>query len=548
MVIANAPIAMAKITPSLLSATAKAVLCATLFTPVAGIAQSSAPRLAIANVLTVGTEGVQSDAPQDGGSQIGAVSIRGNEAIRDDQYQAVVEGFFGEPLTEQVLERLTDELAQLARDEGYRYTRAVIDEDAAARGIVAIAIDEGRIDDVLIEGVPNAQARSMLARLIGRPLKQQELESVLLLVSDIPGVQLRKAKLRRDDGTAILVVTLDRKSAVGRISADNYGTETFGPVRLRGSTQFTGVLTASDEIRTSVRINPIEPEELLFASASYQTQITDSGITARISGSLGRTAPGGELEGSDIAGDTLRANAQITVPVKRSKKASVWVDANAAYISIEQDELGALLRDDTLVTAALGLRTRFALAGKGFVRAGVTVERGLGLLGATRLGDPGASRFDGDGVYTKYNFNADARIPIAGRFDAYFAVAGQLADRPLLGSEEIALGGAYRVRGYNFAEVLGDEGVYGLAELRYRVNTDGLPLDFLQLYAFADGGYVSDIEQTGGEGSLYSAGPGLRGRLGQLDWEVESAFPLGGSGERSDPDGPQINVRTGVRF
>lgn len=541
---------MAWCTPPLLNTTAKAALCAVALSPAPVLAegQADAPRLTFANVLSVGTEGVQTDAPEEGGAQIGAVSIRGNEAISDDQYQTVVEGFFGEPLTPEVLERLTDELAQLARDEGYRYTRAHVDEAAAALGIVAIAIDEGRIDDVVIEGAPNAQASSMLASLIGRPLKQQELESVLLRVSDIPGVSLRNAKLRRDNGQSVLVVKLNKSSAEARISADNYGTETFGPIRMRASGQLNGVMTSSDEMRASVRVNPIELDELLFFSGSYQTQVTDSGITARLAGSIGRTAPGGELEGSDVAGDSLRASAQVTVPVKRSKNASVWIDTRAAYISIEQEDLGTLLRDDTLVTAAVGLRTRFALAGKGYVRAGVSVERGLGILGATRLGDLGASRADGDGVYTKYSFNADMRLPIAKRFDAYLAVAGQLADRPLLGSEEIALGGAYRVRGYDFAEVLGDEGVYGLAELRYRVNTGGLPLDFLQLYAFADGGYVSDIDQTGGEGSLFSAGPGMRGRIGALDWEVESAFPLGGSGERSDPDGPQINVRTGVRF
>lgn len=101
------------------------------------------------------------------------------------------------------------------------------------------------------------------------------------------------------------------------------------------------------------------------------------------------------------------------------------------------------------------------------------------------------------------------------------------------------------MRGYEFAEVLGDESFYGLAELRYRVNTDKLPLDFLQLYGFVDGGYVADIDQTFGEGSLFSAGPGL---LGLIDFEVESAFPLGGTGERRENDGPEINVRAWVNF
>lgn len=169
------------------------------------------------------------------------------------------------------------------------------------------------------------------------------------------------------------------------------------------------------------------------------------------------------------------------------------------------------------------------------------------MFGATRLGDPLASRSDGDGVFSKVQFWGDARFSLNDRIDLFFAMGGQLADRALLGSEELALGGAYRTRGYNFSEVLGDEGIYGLAELRYNVNTDNLPLDRLTLYGFVDGGKVNDIGQNLGEGSLFSAGPGIRARAGFFDLELETGFPLGGSGERSD-DGPQVNVRAGVNF
>ncbi|QUL36767.1 ShlB/FhaC/HecB family hemolysin secretion/activation protein [Erythrobacter sp. JK5] len=506
------------------------------------------PRIAFSDVLAVQPEGSydRGSAPQ--ADQIGAVVVRGNEAIEDARYQEVVERFFGEPLNQEVLERLNDELAQLAREQGYPYARTTIDEDAAALGMIEVIVDEGRIDAIAIEGAENAQARRMLEGLVGRPARREELESVLLRISDIPGLSLRGARLRREGDQSTLAVKLEQRPHEARLAADNYGTRSFGPVRASASTALFGVLTASDAIRTSVRVNPVDFDELLFASSSYETQISDSGITAQIGGALGETAPGGALNGSDINGDTLRGFATVTAPLKRSKQSSLWVDTEFAFISIEQDDLGALLRDDTIVSASVGLRTRFAIAGGGFVRTGVSLERGLGIFGATRLGDPSASRGDGDGVYTKFRFNADTRVPLTKRLDLYLSAAGQLADRPLLASEELSLGGAYRVRGYDFAEVLGDEGIYGLAELRYRVNTDDLPFDFLQFYSFIDGGYVSDIDQTGGEGSLFSAGPGVRARIGLLDFEVEGAFPLGGSGESSDPDGPEINVRAGVSF
>ncbi|MDJ0643269.1 MAG: ShlB/FhaC/HecB family hemolysin secretion/activation protein [Erythrobacter sp.] len=510
--------------------------------------RTNSPRIAFTNVLTIERDGRFDGGNQANSDQIGAVVIRGNEAIAETEYQAVVERFFGEPLTDEVLDRLTDELAELAREAGYPYARTSIDEEAAAIGIIEVAIDEGRIDAIEIEGPKNGEALRMLERLTVKPARQRELESTLLRVSDIPGVVLRGAKLKREGERTILLVRLEERPAQARLAADNYGTSAFGPVRISASSRFYRVLTSSDELRTSIRINPVDLDELLFVSGSYETQLTRSGVTGRVSGSLGETAPGGALDGADISGDTARIGLGLSAPLRRSRKGSVWADADIAYISIKQNELGALLRDDTVVTAAIGLRTRFALAGGGFVRTGLSVERGLGILGATQLGDLNASRSDGDGVFTKLGFDVASRIPVAKRLDIYLSLAGQLADRPLLASEELALGGAYRVRGYDFAEVLGDEGVYGLAELRYRINTDKIPLDFLQLYSFIDGGYVSDIELDFGEGSLFSAGPGVRGRWGAFDFEIESAFPLGGSGERDDADAPQINVRAGFNF
>lgn len=479
--------------------------------------------------------------------QIGAVVIRGNEALEEERYQQVVEGFFGEPLTEEVLDRLSDELTQLAKEAGYPYARTSIDTEAAQNGFVEINIDEGRIDRIEITGSDNAAARRMLEGLVGRPATKDDLESTLLLVSDIPALILRGARLQRIDGQGVLQVSLEERDPRFSVSADNYGSELFGPVRARAAIRYADVLNSSDQVNAAIRVNPVEPSELLFGSASYRTQIGNGGTYVTLAGSIGQTAPGGDLGSSDISGDSRRASLAVSVPLKRSRGGSVWLEANTAYISVAQDDMGALLRDDTLVTASVGLRTRFALAG-GSAGASLWVDRGLDLLGATQPGDPLASRADSDGVFTRYRFNADARLPLVKRLDIYLSASGQLADGPLLSSQEIALGGAYRTRGYGFAEVLGDEGIAGLAELRYSFNTSSLPFDFLHLYAFADGGYVNDIASDLGEGSLFSAGSGLRGRVGIFDFEVEGAFPLGGSGERDTSNDPQINVRAGVNF
>lgn len=512
--------------------------------PCAASAQQSPPppRIAFNEVLATPTASQSEEA-----GQIGAIIIRGNEALDDAQYQSVVEAFFGEPLTEVVLTRLGDELEQLAKDAGYPYAKTSIDTGSASSGFVNIDIDEGRIDEIAIEGSDNPTARRMLAALVGRPASQAQLESTLMLVSDIPQLILRGARLARIDGRGVLQVELEERDPDISLSADNYGSDLYGPLRARASIRYADVLNSSDSVSAAVRVNPVEPSELLFGSAAYRTQVGNGGAVVTLAGSIGETAPGGDLGDSDLSGNSRRASIGLSVPLRRTGSGGLWLEANAAYISVKQDDLGALLRDDTLVTTTVGLRTRFALA-NGSAGAGLWVDRGLNILGATQFGDPLASRSDGDGVFTRYRFSAEARLPLVKRLDLYLSADGQLADRPLLSSQEIALGGAYQTRGYGFAEVLGDEGIAGLAEVRYRFDTRNLPLNRLMLYVFADGGYVSDIGTDLGEGSLFSAGSGVRGRIGILDFELEGAFPLGGSGERDAGNDPQINIRAGLNF
>ncbi len=76
---------------------------------------------------------------------------------------------------------------------------------------------------------------------------------------------------------------------------------------------------------------------------------------------------------------------------------------------------------------------------------------------------------------------------------------------------------------------------------------DALRIEALHLYGFLVGGDVSIINRIWSEGSPFSARPGIRCRLGVVDFEVDGAWPLGGSGESSDPDGPQIKMRAEVR-
>ena len=106
-----------------------------------------------------------------------------------------------------------------------------------------------------------------------------------------------------------------------------------------------------------------------------------------------------------------------------------------------------------------------------------------------------------------------------------------------------------RLRGYDFAQRVGDQGVAGVGELRYDWPKALGAVDHLQLYAFADGGMVRNLDGGFGDGSLASSGAGLRADVtGNLDFDLEVAVPLTEPRYDTGDRQPRINLRVSQSF
>ncbi|MEP2103112.1 MAG: ShlB/FhaC/HecB family hemolysin secretion/activation protein [Parasphingorhabdus sp.] len=479
--------------------------------------------------------------------RIGAIGVVGANALNIAVFSSVVESFIGQEATEEELASLTQQIADIAREEGYIFASAYIPEQSVELGVLEIKLIEGMIDAVRIIGSDNQHLRKILSTLEGKVAHRPEIERRLLLADDIPDIRVRSTKFLQEDGRNILQVTVRERGDRVRVQADNYGSDSFGPVRARLSGDLRGAIHDADALGVAIRTNPIEPEEILSVSGYYETAIGTDGLRAGIAGSVGDTAPGGNAGGSDISGESRYLALYASYPLVRATSGSLWVETEAAYLSINRDELNALIREDTQVTVSLGIRGEIPFAG-GRVRAGAAIVQGFDIFGATRFGNPLASRRDGDGVFTKGEYWADFKTGLTKGLSIYLAARGQIANRPLLAAQELSIGGAYRVRGYDFSELSGDDGFYGLAELRYNIKSRLSWLKRLQIYGFADVGYVNDISSNSSEGTLISAGPGVRGRVGPLDFELETALPINRDRDNSDNKNPHVNVRVGIDF
>ena len=486
---------------------------------------------------------------ESGAIDVGAIVVDGLVAMDRAAFARVIEPFAGRALDRTELVRLTDAIAARAREEGYVLASAWIPEQALVGGMLRVRIDEGTIDGLRIEGSDDPAIRRQLERLVGGgPVTLAALQREVLLADDLPGVWIRSTRFEREGTRRILVVDAARSDAGGSVLVATDGTKPLGPVRARIDFDANGLISPRDQVDLSVSATPFDPEELAFFSARYAVIVNDAGTSVGAFGSWSRTEPGAYLAGRGLIGEAWQAGLRLRHPLMRGSARSLWLEASGEVQDLRQDTFGQLARHDRIALARLGFYGFGPLAG-GSLQGRATVSQGIPVLGATGTSDPLASRFDAAPDFTTLTWWLNWRRGIVPRVSLSLASTGQLSTTPLLIGESFVLGGTQFMRGYDFAQRVGDEGVAGSAELRYDWPRALGGVRHLQLYAFADGGTVSNLGGGLGGGTLASSGAGLRTDITRdLDLDFEVAVPLTEERYDTGDNSPRLNLRISQSF
>jgi hemolysin activation/secretion protein len=165
-------------------------------------------------------------------------------------------------------------------------------------------------------------------------------------------------------------------------------------------------------------------------------------------------------------------------------------------------------------------------------------------------------REDGDGSFAALKFDIVHTHPWSSFLTGRWRVGGQLANQPLVGAEQLAIGGVDTVRGYMEAEALGDAGAYSGVEVsgpNWGHGAEGswrASFSELQAYGFAEAGLVRVINPGAEEAqrNLAGVGMGLRIKRGKgLSANVDLAWPLKKT-DASPDSAPRLHTRVRVEF
>lgn len=440
--------------------------------------------------------------------------------------------YIGREITVAQLFQIMGAIQQKYLDDGYALTKVVIPNQNIKDGHVRFDVIEGHVGDVEIgEDIPPSPVIDDAVRQIKdmRPLNVKKLERIMLIVNDLPDLNVSAVLANPVDpkgvepGTVRLIFKKNpNDEKVASISVDDYGSVFTGPWEGKANARLFNLGPNYSEFNFSaLGTAPLSEQRLI--SGSYSLPLFGvSGTKLTLSASNAWTQPGSSLKELEIKGNSQSLDANISYPVIRQRDMTLTIDGGYEWKNARTKVLGEELYDDRLRIVKTGLNFNFTDRWAGYNVMDVHYSHGLNIMGARESGSDNLSRQFGKSDFSKFEFVAGRLQALPANFEIFALLNAQYTRDPLLSSEEFGFGGGQVGRGYDPSEITGDKGVSASLELRYRTTLNAFKTTFaVQPYIFYDIGKVWNIDPGAkDELSAASTGAGLRVDLGN-DWNMD---------------------------
>lgn len=456
---------------------------------------------------------------------LGAVAFQGaggKLALSNDKLRLTYADLIGTQVPVSTICTIRDRVAALYLRRGV-LAAVTIPEQRIADGKLILAVTEAHVASVSYHGdvgPAQRQVERYLDKLKGMtPFDLNVAQRYLLLASDIPGVLIQTSlkQAAGGNGAVDLDITISRTPVTASFSVNDYGSTSIGRDLATARVDYNS-FTPLGERTSIVGYGTLSSPEQRVIQITESVKLGGEGVQLDLSGSFARTRPGGALKPLDLLGNSFAGNARLTFPILRHRRYNLSVAGGLEWIDQKVDFGGgiATLTDDKLrvffarIDGHLAPR---ALAAHSVAATGsLEVRKGVEGLGATRFGNPLASRFGGrpDAVVVRADFSVAGRI--AGPLTATVSSSWQYATTPLLSYEEFSAGNLSIGRGYDPSAASGDRALGSSFELSSAPIALGKRAAF-RPYAFLEGVRLTNIGPGADRVTLRSAGLGVRAQF-----------------------------------
>lgn len=441
--------------------------------------------------------------------KVNKITVSGNTVVSQAELDLLLAGYQGKTLTFVELNQLTGDISQYYRDRGYLLARAYLPKQEIKDGRLEVAVLEGKIGEVKVN-MDDAKRlrRDQVDKLIAdvkkdAVAKDSKLESSLLLLNDLPGVNVSSTLTPGSKvGTSDLALEVkEGRLFSGAIDADNFGNRYTGTYRAGATLNVNDLSGYGDQL--SLR-GQTGGSGLVLGRVGYTVPVGGRGTKLGAAFSNMSYELGKNFDNLGYDGDSSIISVYASHPFIRSRKFNLYGLANYDYKRMEDEALHVQINDRQIDVATFGLSTdwRDGIGGGAVNAAGLSLSLGsLEIRNASALANdtwasltdltkgPGANT---EGSFNKIRYNLSRMQYLTPTLSAYASLQGQFASGNLDSSEKFSLGGPYGVRAYPQGEAAADEALLVNVELRWDLPLDrtyGVP----QMVFFYDFGRVINL-------------------------------------------------------
>lgn len=445
--------------------------------------------------------------------------VEGNTLLPKEKLDELLRIYEGKNLTLQQMKDAAADLTSLYQRSGFYLVRAIIPQQDFNSGQIRMTVVEGKIGEIKVEGAeyydPDFIRERFQVAVDDRQFRSDDFTRAMALLNELSDLEV-KAVLSpgKEPGTAD--VTLKVKDALplhASLDYNNYGTPATGQNRA-GLDVEAGNLAFQGDMLTVRGVYGFPSRQNTFVQAQYLTPVNLDGTTVGFSYANGAFAVSQGLGAIlDVRGNADVFTLSAAHPLERDLDFSSNMGVALAHKNIVNNFFGGALpfsHDEYTMSKLTYSADWRGPDGRTLLQA--SWAQGLG---GTPASDPLISRVGANGHFSRFNLDM-ARVQ---RLDEglYVVVrgSGQYATTPLYVGEQFALGGPDTVRGYNQAELLGDNAYLVGAELRWSPFLDNP--DVFQVVTFIDHGGVGLRQLQPGD---FSSGNHLTGCGFGIRWAV----------------------------
>lgn len=467
--------------------------------------------------------------------RVNQIIFEGNTKIKDAALQKLAEDVVGQEIYFENLVKLASKITKYYQAKGFLTSYAFIPSQNIKNGVVTMCIVESKVDSIDIEG--NRWARDWYLKNIvfgkkglreGDVFNAKALQGALREINEQDYINVQSVVSKSGDNTELRLDVKDRFPLKFDFAWDDYGRKYTGVQRASFLLGLDNVTGLGDKIYGGA----ILASHSTGVMAGYSVPISPYGTRLSFDFSNSNIDLGGPYKFLNVKGKAQSYGLRVSHPLIRNAKTNLVAYTGIDFVnaSTEAKAMNATLSDYKLYVVRSGLH-------------GMTDDkngRWIGNLGID-VGLPGANHDVAGGpqdTFIKVVAGATRVQRLFGRTLGILRVNGQYTPNRLYTAEQMQIGGPYTLRGYQPAELIGDYGVTGTAEIRTPIpglryilpNKLKFIDDKVRLAAFYDFGFVKEHNHLYDYPQNFLHSVGFGSYISLTDWmslQLGVGFPIG---------------------